>query len=137
MLAGSICCRAICCTQARPQSNKIRAAPTSTKIAELPRSGSGQGAPVPRKQISIAKAPSQKQERTIGANTPIPSLHFLQLLGPAQHRAQRTALRERAIPKRHYLVGIRRDAWARGQNAYQIKRVSAGNDDGLFCIWSS
>jgi hypothetical protein len=29
------------------------AEPTSIRIAELPRSGSGNGAPVPKKQISI------------------------------------------------------------------------------------
>jgi hypothetical protein len=57
MVAGSICNRAICCMQARPQSSKIRADPTSTRIAELPRSGSGHGVLVPRKQISIVRAP--------------------------------------------------------------------------------
>src|SRR5207249_12154450 len=117
MVAGSICSRAICCTHARPQSNNIRAEPTSTRIAELPRNGSDHGAPVPRKQISIVKVPSKNRIleccSTTSANTPIPSLHhsitpFLQLLGPAQDRAQRTAIHGHPIIKRHYLVRVGR-----------------------------
>src|SRR5437762_2395101 len=120
MVAGSICSRAICCTHARPQSNNIRAEPTSTRIAELPRNGSGHSAPVPRKQISIVKVPSKNRileywstVSTTSANTPIPSLHhsitpFLQLLGPAQDRAQRTAIHGHSIIKRHHLVRVGR-----------------------------